>query len=98
MDNHTLEIGTTGIKILSTHWNGHTVSKEDPLSQLKNEKLLLIRTKLTAICNDFYRKSQSFNGQHIKHAYSKQNYTFLGAVGRLTVKPTFLFCSNTTYT
>ncbi|MDQ1085627.1 phage integrase SAM-like domain-containing protein [Siphonobacter sp. SORGH_AS_1065] len=81
MDNHTLEIGTTGVKILSEHWNGHAVSKLDPLSQFKNEKLLLLRTKLTAIFNDLYRQDKPFNVQHIKHLFKnpKKSYTFLSA-------------------
>ncbi len=32
MDNRTLEIEITGVKILSAHWNSHTVNKEDPIT------------------------------------------------------------------
>ncbi|WP_165795945.1 phage integrase SAM-like domain-containing protein [Siphonobacter curvatus] len=84
MDNRTLEIGSTGIKILSDHWNGKRVSQADPLAQFKNEKLLMFEMKLTAIFNDFFRLGKPFNVEHVKKTFRnpKRTYTFLEAFSR----------------
>jgi len=66
------ELGSTGLRIDSTHWNEGTqrITLADPLASFKNEQIGLIEIKLWAIHNELLRKGQGLSASRIRRAYT----------------------------
>lgn len=81
MQSERAEIGSTGITIYADHWDGRTVSEEDPEAFFKNEQLDIMRNQLRAIFNDLFRKREKISPAKIKRIYLGQgeNLTLLQA-------------------
>ncbi len=76
------DIGSTGIRIDTGNWCEHSqrVSKQDPLSNFKNEQIAIIETRLWAIYNDLVRKNQGITAERIKRMFVRsEDITYLAA-------------------
>ncbi|MBO9637008.1 MAG: phage integrase SAM-like domain-containing protein [Siphonobacter aquaeclarae] len=71
MDGHLENLGSTGIRIQKGDWNTKSgmINPTDPLSTFKNEKLFLVKARISAIYNDLFRAGKPFTVQTIKKAY-----------------------------
>ncbi len=63
------DIGSTGITIIKSHWDGERITNADPEAYFKNEQLVIMRNQLRAIFNDLFRKRETITAAKIKRIY-----------------------------